>query len=84
MFFEPMIAETPAVPARYQPLITAIEIRQSIFIVYDGGTNGNRRREITPTSLIESRGSLYLIARCHIDDIEKHFRLDRILEIEGE
>ncbi len=64
-------------------LAEAIEIRQSLSIVYDGGTKGRRRRQITPRSLIESRGSLYLIAHCHIDDMEKHFRLDRILEIEG-
>ena len=83
LFFEPMIAVTPAVPARYKPLIKAIEISRTISIVYGGGTKGRRRRQITPTSLIEARGSLYLIAHCHIDDMEKHFRLDRILEIEG-
>ena len=77
-----MIVDTPAVPARHEPLIEAIEIRQSILIVYDGGTKGSRRRQITPTRLTESQGSLYLIAHCHIDDMEKHFRLDRILEIE--
>jgi DNA polymerase III epsilon subunit family exonuclease len=83
LFFEPMTANNPVVPARYKPLIKAIEISRSISIVYDGGTKGRRRRQITPASLIESRGSLYLIAHCHIDDMEKHFRLDRILEIEG-
>jgi DNA polymerase III epsilon subunit family exonuclease len=82
MCFEPMIGYSPSVPARYQPLIAAIEIRQSIVIVYDGGTKGRRRRQITPTRLTESRGSLYLVAHCHIDDMEKHFRLDWILDIE--
>ena len=81
-YFTAFIPVPINVPAGYEPLAEAIEIGQSIAIVYDGGTKGRRRRQITPRSLIESRGRLYLIAHCHIDDTEKHFRLDRILEIE--
>jgi DNA polymerase-3 subunit epsilon len=84
LHFEQFVPVPINVPTGYEPLVEAIEIRQSISIVYDGGTKGRRKRLVTPRRLIESRGSLYLIARCHIDDIEKHFRLDRILEIEGE
>jgi len=80
--FEPMISRPVTVPARYKPLVQAIEIGRSISIVYAGGTKSQRKRSITPVSLTEVRGSVYLIARCHIDDTEKHFRLDRILEIE--
>jgi DNA polymerase III epsilon subunit family exonuclease len=84
IYFEPMISGPITVPSRYKPLVQAIEIGRSVSIVYAGGTKSQRRRSITPSSLIEVRGSVYLIAHCHIDDIEKHFRLDRIVEIDGE
>jgi predicted DNA-binding transcriptional regulator YafY len=63
--------------------VQAIEIGRAISIVYAGGTKSQRKRLITPISLTEVRGSVYLIAHCHIDDMEKHFRLDRIVEIES-
>ena len=84
IYFEPMISGPITVPKRYRSLIQAIEIGRSISIVYAGGTKSQRRRLITPSSLIEVRGSVYLIAHCHIDDMEKHFRLDRIVEFDGE
>ncbi len=84
IYFEPMISGPVTVPTRFQPLVQAIEIGRSISIVYAGGTKSQRKRSITPLSLTEVRGSVYLIAHCHIDDMEKHFRLDRILEFDGE
>lgn len=81
----PLYFQPPArvsVPAGYEPLAEAIKSGRSIGIVYDGGTKGRRRRKITPKRLIENRGSLYLIAHCHLDGMEKSFRLDRILEME--
>ncbi len=71
------------VAAEYEPLLEAIENHRSLSIVYGGGTKGARKRRITPKDLIEYRGYLYLVAHCHIDDMEKHFRLDRILDIAG-
>jgi DNA polymerase III subunit epsilon len=80
LYFQP--APPVSVPAGYEPLAEAINTGRSIGIVYDGGTKGRRRRQITPKRLIENRGSLYLIAHCHVDGMEKSFRLDRILEME--
>jgi DNA polymerase III epsilon subunit family exonuclease len=84
IYFEPMISGPITVPKRYKPLVYAIAIGRSISIVYAGGTKSQRKRSITPNSLIEVRGSVYLIAHCHIDDMEKHFRLDRIVEFGAE
>jgi len=84
IYFEPMISGPVTVPTRFQPLVQAIEIGRSISIVYAGGTKSQRKRSITPVSLTEVRGSVYLIAHCHIDDMEKHFRLDRIVEFGAE
>lgn len=58
-----------------------IKVRQTVSIEYDGGTNGRSSRQVTPKSLAENRGLMYLVAHCHIDGVEKGVRLDRILEI---
>ncbi len=81
-YFEEFVPRPVYVPAEYQLIVEAIEIRRSISITYEGASRGKRRRQITPKKLIESRGYIYLVALCHIDDKDKHFRLDRILEIE--
>lgn len=59
----------------------AIARRQRITIVYDGGTKGAARRSITPKKIIRTRGVSYLVAYCHVDAIDKHYRLDRIREL---
>ena len=83
MYFEPACLDPVVMPAGYEPLAHAIETGQSLSIVYGGGSKGQRSRQITPHTLIEEYGNLYLIARCHIDDTDKHFRLDRIREIQS-
>lgn len=80
--FEPAILASADIPAGYESLAAAIEVAESVVIVYEGGTKGRTSRRITPRGVIESNGNLYLIARCHIDDVDKHFRLDRIREIQ--
>ncbi len=79
--FERIEDEPPVVPDRYQFWTEVIKIRRSVSIVYDGGTKGRSSRQITPRSLTQNRGSLYLVAYCHIDGIEKSFRLDRIVDV---
>ena len=78
---EPVEFEAPTVSRRHQPLIDAIEIGQCITIIYRGETRGMSRRQITPTNLIKIHGRAYVVAHCHRDNIEKHFRLDRIVEV---
>ena len=81
--FEPVEFVVPPVSRRHQPLVDAIEIGQCISIIYRGGTQGTSRRQITPTNLIKIHGRAYVVAHCHRDNTEKHFRLDRIVEIGG-
>lgn len=45
---------------------------------YSGGTKGKGIRMITPLGLLGKNGVLYLSAFCHIDKLEKSFRIDRI------
>jgi predicted DNA-binding transcriptional regulator YafY len=53
-----------------------------IHIEYDGGTRGATPRSITPRRFVQRGGANYLIAFCHIDALEKSFRLDRIRSVQ--
>lgn len=60
----------------------AIEECRVIEMVYDGGTRGPLPRRVTPLEIYESGGRAYLVAYCHIDQMEKIFRVDRIRHFE--
>jgi len=47
-------------------------------IAYAGGRRGDAPRVVTPRCFAHRGGIAYLVATCHIDRIEKSFRLDRI------
>jgi DNA polymerase III epsilon subunit-like protein len=51
-------------------------------IEYDGGTRGTAPRSVTPLRLESRGGSTFLVAHCHLDSLEKSFRVDRILAVE--
>ncbi len=70
-----------AAPKGEQSLALAIERRQRITIVYDGGTKGPQQRPITPRRIVQTQGVSYLVAFCHLDAMEKTYRLDRIREL---
>jgi predicted DNA-binding transcriptional regulator YafY len=53
-------------------------------MVYEGGTKGLVERKITPRALLQTAGRMYLTAYCHIDHMEKTYRLDRIREFRVE
>jgi hypothetical protein len=66
-------------PAGWERLDEAVESRRPIRIVYAGGTRGDVPRVVTPRRFAHRGGVAYLVALCHLDAIEKSFRLDRIL-----
>jgi len=68
-------------PVGYEDLALAIEEQRTIVMIYEGGTKGIAHRRITPRALLQSGGRAYLTAYCHIDHIEKTYRLDRIREL---
>lgn len=47
-------------------------------IAYVGGSRGDAPRLVTPRRFAHRGGIAYLVATCHLDSIEKSFRLDRI------
>lgn len=67
-------------PVGYEELTVAIEEQRTIVMIYEGGTRGTAQRRVTPRGLVQSGGRAYLTAYCHIDSIEKTYRLDRIRE----
>jgi DNA polymerase III epsilon subunit family exonuclease len=72
-----------AEPCGEESLLRAIQQRRRITIIYDGGTKGETRRPITPKAIVRNRGVPYLLAFCHLDDMDKTYRLDRIRQWES-
>lgn len=65
-------------PHGWDKLDHAIASGWSVRIEYDGGTRGTGPRSITPRRFEQRGGATYLVAYCHLDMLEKSFRLDRI------
>ena len=71
-----------ALPEGWEALEQAVERGCVIRIEYEGGTRGTAPRSITPRRLESRGGSTFLVAHCHLDSLEKSFRVDRILSLE--
>lgn len=68
-----------ALPAgEMDALWAAIEQSRVVEMIYDGGSRGLLPRRVTPLEIYESGGRTYLVAYCHIDQMQKTFRVDRI------
>ncbi len=70
-------------PQGWQWVEDAIGRDLPVTIRYGGGTRGPAPREISPRRFSNRGGVAYLVAFCHLDRIEKEFRLDRVLGHEG-
>ena len=79
LYFEQFAKVLDNPPSGHEPLWEAIAQQQALIIVYSGGSNPDQARTITPKSVAMSRGKVYLYAYCHQDEMEKTFRLDRIV-----
>jgi DNA polymerase III epsilon subunit family exonuclease len=69
-------------PVKWDLLACAMSAGLRVRIEYAGGTHGSALREITPRRFVHKGGAAYLVAFCHLDDLEKSFRLDRVLRFE--
>ncbi len=65
-------------PRGWAEVARAIERDEVLRIEYGGGTRGPAPREVSPRGFSTRGGVAYLLARCHLDDKEKQFRLDRV------
>ena len=75
---DPAVAARP--PRGWEGLDRAVREGRRVWIVYDGGTRGAGRREISPRRFAQRGGVAYVVAFCHLGLREKFFRLDRIRE----
>ncbi|MCB9727723.1 MAG: WYL domain-containing protein [Deltaproteobacteria bacterium] len=80
----PTLSEIAAmVPPKLLPVEQAIHTQTRVRIRYRGGSKGIQRRSITPLGFYVRDDVLYLRAWCHVDDVAKSFRCDRIRDIDG-
>jgi DNA polymerase III epsilon subunit family exonuclease len=70
------------VPEGWEALAQAVARGAVLQIEYEGGTRGSSPRSVTPRRLESRGGSTFLVAYCHLDSLEKSFRVDRIRAIE--
>lgn len=68
-------------PDELAELPRLIAEKKRVTIVYQGGTQGDLPRPVTPAGLIQIGQFSYLVAFCHRDKKEKQFRLDRIRDL---
>jgi predicted DNA-binding transcriptional regulator YafY len=73
---------TVALPEGWEALEQAVANRVVLRIEYEGGTRGTAPRSVTARRLESRGGSMFLVAYCHLDSLEKSFRIDRILAVE--
>ena len=64
--------------AHLEPLFTALQNKQPLWILYEGGFSA---REVTPLLLYAKGQQQYMEATCHLDGMRKSFRLDRIKKV---
>lgn len=74
---------SPRSPLGWDRLELALKAGHRVRMVYEGGTRGAGHRDITPRRFLRKGGVDYIRALCHVDSIEKSFRLDRIREFEA-
>lgn len=68
-------------PPGFEELAKALEEGMDLVIVYSGGSRRDSPRRVTPLALYRHGSRVYLAAVCHVDNVEKSFRLDRIRDI---
>ena len=70
------------VPFGWDGIAAAIAEGRRVRMEYQGGTRGEAPREVTPRGFVNRGGVAYLVAFCHLDALEKTFRLDRVKRYE--
>ncbi len=66
------------VPDRLRPIELSIPGQELVALSYKGGSKGRAWRPATPLAFYKREGQLFLRAWCHLDELEKSFRCDRI------
>ena len=62
----------------------ALQSKKRIFIRYVDGKGNASERWVSPKQVLVLKDYLYMVAHCHLRDEERHFRLDRIEQMQIE
>jgi len=65
-------------PPRLAALADAAREGRQVRLIYRGGSKGRERRPITPLGFFQQGELVYLRGWCHLDDLAKVFRCDKI------
>jgi len=65
-------------PPRLAALAEAAREGRQVHLIYRGGSKGRERRPITPLGFFQQGEQIYLRGWCHLDDLPKVFRCDKI------
>ena len=65
-------------PERLEGLSEAVTHQRKVLLSYRGGSKGKGHRPVTPLGFFRQAGVIYLHAWCHLDEMAKVFRADRI------
>lgn len=68
-------------PTVVDQIVEAIKLDKMIQIMYEGGTNKNKFRPITPKGIVRNPDGDYVHAQCELDHQRKRFYLSKILQI---
>lgn len=66
-------------PVGWDLLAEAVALGRRVRMKYEGGTQGAEPRVVTPRAFVQRGGVTFLRALCHLDMMEKSFRLDRVV-----
>lgn len=63
---------------KFKNLMTAINAKKDVDLVYDGGSSRGETRRVTPIGIVRNPDGDYLFALCHKDQKTKRYYLTRI------
>jgi WYL domain len=72
----PVCANEP--PPAFEVLTTAIPERCAMTIAYERGSQRTGPRTMMPHVVLEAHGVAYVIAHCHLSNVERTFRNDAL------
>lgn len=68
--------------AKMKEIQRALDEKANIELVYLGRNSGASIREVTPSQVLGTGKSALLVGHCHLKDEERHFNVDKIIQLE--
>jgi len=78
----PLAQPAPPILNAPDPIKQALRDRRHLWLVYDSEQGGRSERVVRPIAVRETGRGIILVAHCLLRDALRHFRIDRIVEME--